>query len=703
MKQAYKHSILSLAIATALTLPSVATAAENTEDSSIDSIIVLGETYRNTATKTSLEIEETPQVVNTIDSEQLEIRAVHSLGEILQYTPGVTTDFYGADANFQNYYTIRGFDAVNTYYNGTALQTLTGWSLQPQIDPIVIEQVEIFKGPTSALYGGTAPGGMVNIISKTPQKESTTTVGAALGTDNLQELSIDSAGQIGDSDFDYRFIGLATQSDTQTGISGNERYVFAPSINWNISEKTLLSANLYYQNDPEAGNNTAIPEAALLANNTEFSLGDKNWIDYEREFLMAGYKFQHEFNNQWTFLQSFNYITGEFSQQNVTAYGYDDTTGDYSVSIYSTDETSQSFTFDNQLSAKLVTGEVEHNFLIGADIQKLDGTSRYDTYGVGSGNIYTSNNSYIDTSSLVKSNVSDDDIHTTQTGVYIQDQIKLDKLVVIASLRYDQYDADGSNYGASYKNDASNLSYRLGGLYTFDNGLAPFASYSTSFQPTTTTDSEPELGAQIEFGLKYQSESKAVSGSATLFNLKKTNVTYQKLNTDSSGTIYYTPEQAGEVTSQGLELESKLQVTDALDIIASYTYSDVEITEGVPGNSAYTKGTTPIFSPEHTANLWANYSFYSGILNGSRIGTGIRYVGEMQKDSTNTQGMVSDYTVVDLSLDYDLSYASSSLDGASVSLLISNLFDKQSYTCYSEDYCWNNAGLAAELNINYTF
>ena len=79
-------------------------------------------------------------------------------------------------------------------------KTLTGWSLQPQIDPIAIEQVEIFKGPTSALYGGTPPGGMVNIISKAPQKESSTTVGAALGTNNLQELSIDSAGQIGNSD-----------------------------------------------------------------------------------------------------------------------------------------------------------------------------------------------------------------------------------------------------------------------------------------------------------------------------------------------------------------------------------------------------------------------------------------------------------------------------------------------------------------------
>ena len=694
MKQAHKHSIIALSIAAALAIPNLALATEDTENSSIDTITVLGETYRNTATKTSLEIEETPQVINTIDSEQLENRAVHSIGEILQYTPGITTDYYGADANFQDLFTIRGFNVSKTYYNGSALQALSGWNLQPQIDPIAIEQVEIFKGPTSVLYGATPPGGMVNIITKAPQQESSTTIGTALGTNSLQELSIDSAGQIGNSDVNYRFVGLASQSDTLTSVSGNERYVFAPSVDWNISDKTFLNVNLYYQNDPELGNYTSTPESILLDNDTDISLGDENWTDYQRESLIAGYKFQHEFNEQWTFLQNFSYTTNEFYQQNTYLSSYDESTGDYTRAIYSTEEDSETFSFDNQLSATLMTGDVEHNLLIGADILKLDGTTLYKEYGYSTINVYNLDNSLIDVSTLGDGTAYvDKGIHSLQKGLYAQDQIQRGNLTIIAGLRYDQYSADDEG---TYDIDSSNLSYRIGGLYTLDNGLAPFVSYSTSFEPLNTSGYDPELGRQIELGLKYQSANKAITGSAALFNIVKSNVVV----TDPSSLIgAYKSIQLGEVTSQGLELESKLQVTESLDVTASYTYLDIEITE----DTTY-EGNTPLLTTDHTANLWANYSFNNGLLNGSRIGAGIRYVGEMYKDAANTQGKVPDYTVVDLSLDYDLSYASSVLDGATVNLLITNLFDTESYVCYFNDStCSYNAGFAAEMNINYTF
>ncbi|MEZ9417842.1 TonB-dependent receptor plug domain-containing protein, partial [Vibrio sp. 10N.286.49.E1] len=89
------------------------------------------------------------------------------------------------------------------YYDGLSLQFLNGWNLQPQIDPIAMQQVEIFKGPTSVLYGAMPPGGMVNMIAKTPQTEQSTKVGVATGSRNLQEASIDTTGQFGDSDFSY--------------------------------------------------------------------------------------------------------------------------------------------------------------------------------------------------------------------------------------------------------------------------------------------------------------------------------------------------------------------------------------------------------------------------------------------------------------------------------------------------------------------
>jgi iron complex outermembrane receptor protein len=686
----------TVALTIALGFSTVALAETTNNADSTETIQVLGESYRNTATKTSLTHEQTPQIINIIDSEQLDQRAVKSLGEALVYTPGINTDFYGSDANFLDLFTIRGFDVSQSYYNGVSLQTLTGWNLQPQIDPIALEQIEVFKGPTSVLYGAMPPGGMVNLIGKSPQKQNQTTIGASLGTDNLKEFSIDSAGQIADSDFSYRLVGLARQQDTLTSVAGNERYVFAPSIDWHISDKTLLNVNLYYQNDPQAGNNTAMPESVLLDNESDFSLGDENWNNTEREFLLAGYKFQHEFGNDWTYFQNFRYMNADFKQQNSYVATYDETSGDVTRALYSTEETSQGFVFDNQLAKKLKLGTAKHNLLAGIDYQKLDGTALYAGHGTSVINVNNSDNNLIDSDSVTTTVYSDDKIHSEQIGVYVQDQIEWGNAVLIAGLRYDNYSGDGTSYGSAYEIDATNLSYRVGALYNFDNGFSPFVNYATSFEPINTGDFDPELGRQIELGLKYQSSDSAFSGSAALFNIIKSDVLM--VDPDSIGSGSYTYVQLGEVTSQGLELEAKWFMTDELDVSASYAYLDVEVTR-----DTFYKGTTPIYNAEHSVNLWANYSVYNGALNGAQFGTGIRYVGEMQKDASNTQGMVPDYTVVDLAINYDLGYASSSLDGATVGLSVNNVFDTESYTCYDQNSCWNNADRSAQLNVNYSF
>lgn len=699
MEQRHTRSIIALSIATALTVPNFAIASNQTtqaDNVATESITVLGQTYRNTATKTALQPEDTPQAINVIDNEQLEIRAVKSLGEALLYTPGISTDHYGADANFLDLFTIRGFNVNQSYYNGVSLQALRAWNLQPQIDPIALEQIEVFKGPTSVLYGAMPPGGMVNLIAKSPQQESHTEIGVAIGSNNSKEFSIDSAGKIADSDFSYRFIGLARQQDTQTTMSGNERYAVAPSIDWKINDKTLLNVNLYYQNDPKIGNNTTMPESVLLNNNTKFSLGDKNWNNTERKFLLAGYKFQHEFDNDWIFLQNFRYMKAEFSQKNTYMNNYDQINGDFTRALYSTEEASEGFVFDNQLAKKLTLGSIEHNLLMGADFQKLDGTSLYSTYGTSTINVYNPDNNLVDPNFLTESIYSDDKIHSEQIGVYAQDQIQWGNTVLIAGLRYDNYSADGTSYGADYKNDTTNLSYRVGALYKFANGLSPFVNYATSFEPINTVNLDPELGRQIELGLKYLSADTTISGSVALFNIVKSDVLM--VDPESIGTGTYTYVQLGEVTSQGVEFETQLQLTESLDISASYTYLDVEVTK-----DTFYKGTTPIYNAEYSANLWANYSIYNGMLNGTSFGTGVRYVGEMQKDASNTQGMVPDYTIIDLSLDYDLSYASSALQGATIGLVINNLFDTESYTCYNENSCWYNADRSAELKVNYSF
>lgn len=156
--------------------------------------------------------------------------------------------------------------------------------------------------------------------------------------------------------------------------------------------------------------------------------------------------------------------------------------------------------------------------------------------------------------------------------------------------------------------------------------------------------------------------------------------------------------QAGEVVSQGIELEAKWQATAQADFTLGYTYTDMEITEDSYYNQ---EGKTPVWVPEQTASLWANY-FFEGNLSGLRTSAGVRYVGEAQIDAQNSQ-KVPDYTLFDLAASYDFSTVSESMKGASVTLSASNLFDKEYYSCYDKNNCWFGAERSIEAKLEYNF
>ncbi|MUL00753.1 TonB-dependent siderophore receptor [Aliivibrio fischeri] len=707
----FNVTLLATAIASSFLFPISAMANDDSASDDVETISIFGQAYRNTATKTSLEPEETPQGITVLDGEVLEQRSVKSLNEALRYVPGVTTEQKGGAVTMYDTFNIRGFDVNQSYYDGLVLQYLNGWNLQPQIDPIAIQQIEVFKGPTSVLYGSMPPGGMVNMIAKTPQKEKSTDVKVATGTGNLVEASIDTTGQFGDSDFSYRFIALARQKDGQVDYTEEERYVIAPSVDWQVSDRTLINFNMYYQNDPSMGMNSAMPASGMIYDNPNGNtdpstfVGDKNWSTFEREFFMAGYKINHEFNNNWSFLQNFRYMNASLYQENTyhIESNFDPSTGNLDRNIYSTDESSTGYTIDNQLSGRVMVGSVEHNLLFGIDYQKLDGDSLYQEFGTtsqfGNFNIFTPNNNMIDRGKLTQSYESKEKISVEQLGFYTQDQIRIDRLVLIAGGRFDQYKSSNTTSTTSKDADQSQFSYRVGALYELESGFSPFISYATSFEPAAGLDAkgnayDPELGEQIEAGVKYESADYTKTASASVFKIVKSDA----LMSDPSDP--WGPQlQIGEIRSQGLELQGQWMVNDSWDIAANYTYIDMEITKD-SGNDL--EGKTPIYVPTHAASLWSNYYIYDGILTGMRISGGLRYVGEMEMDAANTD-KVPDYTLADVSIGYELDGISESLTGATAQLSATNLFNTEYYSCYDSANCWYGAEQTVELSINYNF
>ncbi|CAK3242491.1 iron complex outermembrane recepter protein [Vibrio crassostreae] len=709
----FKYSSLAVALLTAFSAQALAEETATAADSNVETVTIMGKAYRNTATKSALEPEETPQGITVIDEEQLEQRGVKSLNQALRYAPGVVTEQKGASVTMYDTFSIRGFSNNQSYYDGLVLPFLTGWNLQPQIDPIAIQQVEVFKGPTSVLYGSMPPGGMVNMIAKAPQEDGSTKVGVSTGSRNLMEASIDTSGQLGDSDFSYRLVALARKQDSQVDNAEEERYVIAPSLDWQVSDRTLINFNLYYQNDPSMGTNSAMPLEVLKASDPSVSMGDKNWSTFEREVLMLGYKINHQINDNWTFLQNARYTDASLYQENTyhTATNFNPATGSLIRNAYSTDEDSQSFVIDNQVSGRVEISGLEHNLLFGVDYLKLTGDSLYKEFTANAGfygfDAYNPNNDLLDKSQLQENYRESHDITTEQLGLYFQDQVRYDALVLLAGGRYDMFKAsDDKNssyptYDGKEEADHNQFSYRVGALYELDNGISPFVSYATSFEPAAGTDIngnslKPQLGEQVELGIKYLSPDMSQQVTASYFHITKKD----SIAADPLDPTYRSKIQLGEVRSQGVEVEGRWFVTEDWDVNASYTYVDMEVTEDANPDL---EGTTPIYVPTHAANLWSNYYVYGGALAGTRWSAGARYMGEMEMDATNTQGKVPSYTVVDLSLGYDLGEVSDALSGATANLMVNNLFNEEYYTCYDQSNCWFGAEQSVELSVNYEF
>lgn len=688
-----------------------ASATEST--SQHETITVLGETYRNTATKTVLEPEETPQAITVITKDDMDLRGVNSVSEALRYAPGVNTELRGGAVSRLDLFNIRGFINYTNFYDGLPL-LYNGWNLQPQVDSVALEQIEVFKGPTSVLYGNIPPGGMVNIIAKAPQSTPSHSVSISTGTNSLKELAFDTTGQIGDSNVDYRIIGLAKQRDGQADTSEDERYVLAPSFNWQATESTLVNVNVYYQNDPSAGIYTTVPASGSVIDNPLGSmspstyLGDEDWNTYEREVLMMGYKVQHDFNSNWQFLQNARYMTADAYQENTYNGALEADNRTVGRNAYLTDEKSKSFVIDNQLSGYVKTGDFEHNLLFGLDYQYLDSDVKYkDTLGYSlTQDIFNPDHNSIDRNALNFQYKQNLDIKTKQIGVYFQDQVRYDQLVMIAGLRWDKYDSNtdavsdylGTVSKSKEELDDTNVSFRVGGLYELDFGLSPYLTYSESFEPIAGADAtgkafEPSTGHQWELGFKYAPLPSDISGNLAFFHITKKNA----ILTDPNNP--YAPNyQAGEVVSQGIELEAKWQATAQADFTLGYTYTDMEVTEDSYYNQ---EGKTPVWVPEQTASLWANY-FFEGNLSGLRTSAGVRYVGEAQIDAQNSE-KVPDYTLFDLAASYDFSTVSESMKGASVTLSASNLFDKEYYSCYDKNNCWFGAERSIEAKLEYNF
>lgn len=664
--------------------------------------IVVTSQMQSGATKIATPDIETPQSVSIITREQFEEQGAISVRQAVSYTPGVYSNQIGASNRF-DYIVLRGFSdgsLDNVYLDGLKMMGDTNSHSSLVVDPWFLENIEVVRGPASVLYGRSSPGGIVALTSRKPSFDPGGEIKLFAGNNNQRGAAFDVTGALDDNDrVAARLSGMTRYADSQFDTLKEQRYAIMPSLTWRITDQTRLDLMAYLHRDPEGGSHSGLPyEGTVVPHNGKkiantFFEGEDDYDKYDRRENMVGYNFEHMFDNGWSVRQKLRYLHTKVELNQVYAAGWlneSELNRGYSGS----DEKMNAITLDNQLDGSVDTWAVNHRLLMGIDYQDRsnDTTGYYGAFpAIDAFNpVYGAKPDYITMYSREKHKLR-------QTGYYLQDQMSWERWRFTLGGRYDQVSVSNIDKLNQTRSDLdkNNFSTRAALLYLFDNGFAPYISYSTAFTPTSFADEngnvlDPMKGKQWEAGLKYEPEGMNSQFSASVFRINQTNIATKEEPTDPYRSI-------GEIESKGVELEAISQLTDNFRLQAAYTYTDIRYKKSSPEE----QGKRAVYAPRNQASAWLSYDVKSGPLDGLTLGSGVRYVNGITSDRLNTHTLPS-YTLVDMAIGYDLSKVG--IKGLSAQLNVNNLTDK-SYiaACNSLSYCYFGAERSIVGSVSWKF
>lgn len=643
-----------------------------------------------TGTKTDTPLIEIPQSISVVTRDQIQAQNADSAKQALRYTAGVAGENRG---NFGGYDIMYGRSFIlDQYLDGMKLPGAAGY-FPPQPEMYGIERVELLRGPSSVLFGQGSPGGLVNLVSKRPTATPFNEVILQGGSYDRIQGGIDSSGPIDkNGEFLYRITGFAKDADNQVNYVKEQRYYISPALTWRPTKQTSWTVKFDYQDDPNVGYYNFVPMKGSLSPNpngkipTNFYAGDPSFNRNARLTYSGASFFEHEFSDVFKVRQTsrFSDTTGNMTQVlPLLLFPDNNTLARYAQAV---NERITALTTDTNGEMKFGTGPINHTVLAGVDTQNIlfrqDAGQSATLVGsaMSAPNISLFNpiygfqilNPLEDPTALTRSYT-----HQTsqQTGVYLQDQMKIGKLSILAGGRYDSAHSDTdtlnlkTNVNANTKQNDHATTGRVGAVYQFDSGIAPFVTYATSFNPTAGVTAsgdplKPTTGELSEVGIKYQPVGANAFVQFSVFDLTQQNVVTINPITP------LIKSQIGEVRSRGFEIEGKASLSDSLDILASYTYVDPKVTKSLAADL----GKVPTWIPRQIGAIWGDYTIREGALNGLGFGLGVRHTGQTFGDTANTI-IVPAYTLVDAAIHYELVNLDPRFKGAKLSVNATNLFD----------------------------
>lgn len=642
-------------------------------------------TRSTTGSKTDSPIIDNPQSISIVTRQQMDDQGAQTVDQALRYTTGVYTQD-GTDVRFDQL-SARGF-SMDSYLDGLHLYQSPRFAT-PRVDPYLLDQIDVLRGPSSVLYGQGNPGGLVNYVSKLPTDTPHNEVMLQLGNNNYRQLGFDIGSSNQDGTVSYRVVGLAREANTQVDQIKDHRFAIAPSLTFRLDSDTSITLLGGYQRDPEGGQFNPVPASGTLFYNPNGKLGPDQYFGnpdtdhMSRTQYWLGEKFEHRFDDVWSFSQSARYlhIDEHYYQTSVTSNYLGD---NRTVMMFGNRDNEQfgQFTTDAHAQAKFATGDVQHTVLLGGDYTRLQ---LYDRVGqaaayygavVGRLNLFAPDYRAL---TVLAPNGPLFRYSLWQGGVYAQDEMRYQHWVLNIGGREDwtkttQHQPMAGQILDKHADDQQ-FTWRAGLAYEFANGLVPYVSYTTSFQPGIGTTAQgtpfkPTEGKQYEAGIRYQPIGYQAYFTLAAYDLRQQNVATTSPDNPNLSI------QAGVVRSRGIEAEAHVNLGDNLRLLASYT----TINQRITADTRF-RGKRPPGTPRQTASVWLDYTVPGGWLRNVGFGAGVRYVSSAQGDVPNTFE-VPGRTLMDVAAHYDWQHWRLALN-------VSNLFDREYVsTCSSPAVCY---------------
>ncbi|MBP0048741.1 TonB-dependent siderophore receptor [Marinobacterium sp. AK62] len=671
-----KRHPLSLAIATLLV--SHTSQAESTEATQIDSdkVVITGtaQSFKSDTSTGAMRMDmsqlETPQQVNVISEQLITEQGSTTLGEVLENDASIAA---GGTSRNRERFSLRGF-SLNSG-SGFLRNGQQHWSHYRQ--PIeLLDRVEVLKGPSGLLYGKSAPGGLINMVTKKPTYEQQTLVRQDFGSDNERRTLLDTSGALTEDErLRARLVLSHQQYDswreyTDGSTPETERFVGGLFVDYDLSDKATLS--FHYDKTRDDG---SVDSGAYIEDGKPV-LGDQHiwnaqWSNIDNEVENIGVDLAWQLSRDWALNAGYNHQDFvRHDLESMSFSNYDAAAGTWEVRGFDRHDNWQFETAYADLNGRFNTGRIQHEVLLGANWLNYYYLRQQDNFSglsasVGNSTAFPAG---LDYTSVAPGAPSERDSY----GLYLQDLITLTpQWQLLLGARYDRED-DGEQV-------ESNIVPKAGLIYHLAPAGSVYLTYSESFEPQGEVTSgrginyinegmklDPVTGEIIELGTKWNLMDERLLLSAAVFDLRQQNIVLREEITSGPNAGMYEAFQAGEQKHIGAEIMASGQLTDRLSLQGSATWLNAEIID--PSRPAL-NGNRPADVPEFSASVWTRYD----LTGDTRLNLGAVHVGERYGDSENTYSKDA-YTRFDAGLSHQVRQFKQA--DLTLRLKVENLFDE---------------------------